>query len=130
MILEAINQLKKSNLSLTPNGTHLTEEELVDVISEAQHIHNKVIFDSVNEALNSVRPYGHQGEPMPWSNKARKNMMIAYENIDVLDEILGKVKRKVTGWAKTKAGALPYVGNMSGGLDEEQFIQQREKCLA
>jgi hypothetical protein len=45
---------------------------------------------------------------MPWSIKPRKNMMIAYENIDVLEDILGKVKTKVMQWTKTKAGALPF----------------------
>lgn len=44
-------------------------------MSEAQHIHNKVVFDCVNEALNLVRPYGSQGEPMPWSRKPRRNLM-------------------------------------------------------
>lgn len=37
------------------------------MISEADHIHNKAIFDCVNEAMNLVRPYGVQGEPPPWS---------------------------------------------------------------
>lgn len=107
MIQEAINQIKQQHLALTPSLNHLTEEELVDVISESQHIHNKVIFDCVNEALNSVRPYGQAGEPMPWSNKSRKNMLLAYEKVDVLEQILGKVKTKVLGWQKTRAGALP-----------------------
>ena len=36
------------------------------MLSEADHIHNKSIFDSVNEALKRQRPYGLKGEPMPW----------------------------------------------------------------
>jgi hypothetical protein len=46
------------------------------MISEADHIHNKAIFDCVNEAMNQARPYGIVGEPMPWSNKARKNIYL------------------------------------------------------
>lgn len=37
------------------------------MISEADHIHNKAIFDCVNEAMNNIRPYALNGEPMPWS---------------------------------------------------------------
>lgn len=44
------------------------------MISEADHIHNKAIFDAVNEAMNSIRPYGLEGEPMPWSHRPRKNV--------------------------------------------------------
>ena len=66
----------------------LTEDEMTDMISEAQHIHNKIIFDCVNEALNLNRPYNYQGEPMPWSNKPRKNLIFMFENPDCLDQIL------------------------------------------
>ena len=38
------------------------------MISEADHIHNKAIFDAVNEAMNLARPYGINGEPAPWVN--------------------------------------------------------------
>ena len=46
----------------------INEEELTEMISEADHIHNKAILYSVNEAMNMARPYGASGEPMPWSN--------------------------------------------------------------
>ena len=42
------------------------------VIQESVHIHNKGIFDALNESLMKFRPYGIQGEPMPWSNKVRR----------------------------------------------------------
>ena len=38
------------------------------MLSEADHIHNKAIFDAINEAMKLMRPYGKQGEPQPWSN--------------------------------------------------------------
>jgi len=72
------------------------------MISEADHIHNKAIFDSVNEAMNSVRPYGAAGEPMPWSKVPRKNVFSVVEdgNIEsvhmVLDRVLGQVKDQVS----------------------------------
>ena len=67
------------------------------MISEADHIHNKAIFDCVNEAMNLVRPYGIQGEPMPWSSLNRKNSHLSSENniktvYQTLDKVLNKVK--------------------------------------
>jgi hypothetical protein len=62
VIKEAIEQIKMQT------EEEINEEELTEMISEADHIHNKAIFDSVNEAMNMARPYGAAGEPMPWSN--------------------------------------------------------------
>lgn len=47
----------------------LSESQQVAV--ESDHIYNKAIFDSVNEALNLIRPYGLTGEPVPWSGVQR-----------------------------------------------------------
>ena len=33
------------------------DDNLSELLSESDHIHNKAIFDAVNEALNMVRPY-------------------------------------------------------------------------
>jgi len=57
-------------------------------LSEADHIHNKAIFDAVNEAMNLVRPYGKNGEPLPWSNKPRKNFFV-YADSTQLQKIIG-----------------------------------------
>jgi len=73
----------------------LLDEEMADMMSEAQHIHNKVIFDCVNEGLNAVRPYGSSGEPMPWSRKPRRNLIFMFESADDLDKILDQVKINV-----------------------------------
>jgi hypothetical protein len=37
------------------------------MLAEWENIHNKVIFDAINEALDNFRPYGLRGPPMPWS---------------------------------------------------------------
>jgi len=74
----------------------IDEEELTEMISEADHIHNKAIFDCVNEAMNMVRPYGIQGEPMPWSNVPRKNVnTVDYGNGERVDLTLGRVLMQV-----------------------------------
>jgi hypothetical protein len=83
------------------------------MISEADHIHNKAIFDCVNEAMNMCRPYTTQGEPMPWSNAPRKNVFAmiddSLESVHrCLDRVLEQVKAHVMRWADTRAGAIAY----------------------
>ena len=46
VIKEAIEQIKLQS------EEEINEEELAEMISEADHIHNKAIFDCVNEAMN------------------------------------------------------------------------------
>jgi KaiC/GvpD/RAD55 family RecA-like ATPase len=46
VIREAIEQIKMQS------EEEVDEEELTELISEADHIHNKAIFDCVNEAMN------------------------------------------------------------------------------
>ena len=36
-----------------------------------QNVHNYAIFEALNEALDSERPYKSKGEPMPWSKNTR-----------------------------------------------------------
>lgn len=74
----------------------INEEELAEMISEADHIHNKAIFDCVNEAMNEARPYGVAGEPMPWTNTPRKNVFLMIEdNIESVTNTLEKVLMQV-----------------------------------
>jgi hypothetical protein len=37
-----------------------------EFLLELEHIHNKVVFDALNEALDQFRPYGLKGQPFPW----------------------------------------------------------------
>ena len=34
------------------------------------HIHNKALFDAMNEYLDLLRPYGVWGKPFPWKNSS------------------------------------------------------------
>jgi hypothetical protein len=34
---------------------------------EWENIHNKAIFDALNEALDYARPFSLKGPPLPWS---------------------------------------------------------------
>jgi len=63
MIKEAFEFIRQSKTIDTETG---------ELLSEADHIHNKAVFDAMNEAMKSLRPYGFVGEPMPWTNAPRK----------------------------------------------------------
>lgn len=58
-------------------------------MKELEHIHNKVIFDAFNEALDSFRLFGLKGKPFPWkinSNRLKEYYIPKKE----LDNILQK----------------------------------------
>lgn len=61
-------------------------------LEECEHIHNKAVFDAVNEALNLIRPYGLNGEPMPWSSQQR----ILFKSIADPQMIIKNIKNMVT----------------------------------
>ncbi len=61
------------------------------LVTECDHIHKKAIFDSVNEALNLIRPYGLAGAPMPWSNLQR----ILFTKINCPSIIVTNIKNMV-----------------------------------
>lgn len=55
-------------------GNGETEKE--QIIKEFEHIHNKAIFDTFNEALNIFRPfYTLGGPPYSWT-KSEKNLVL------------------------------------------------------
>lgn len=124
LIHETIEAIRKASQS------NALDEDMADLMSEAQHIHNKVIFDCVNESLNMVRPFGSQGEPMPWSRKHRKNLIYMYEGAEDLDLVLLQVKNTVLHWAKVRAGALPLPGSQKKAEEDPQIAHARERALA
>ena len=63
-----------------------------------ENIHNKAIFDGMNEALDGMRPYGLRGPPVLWS-KSNRTMTFKYGSMDAIDDLLKDAKRKVLGWA-------------------------------
>ena len=40
-------------------------------MKNAIHIHNKAIFDALNETLDKERPFGVWGEPFSWKKTAK-----------------------------------------------------------
>jgi len=79
-----------------------------------------MIFDCLNEILDSYRPHGLVGEPYPWKTtiKATKPTPITRQN---LDRTLNKAKKKVLNWAVFMCG---YFG------DHDEFVQDRTQSYA
>lgn len=60
------------------------ENNFNEDLIELEHIHWKMIFDSINESINKFWPYGEQGVPMPWSQnswKAISNEILNFDKI-------------------------------------------------
>lgn len=144
---ESQNQSKPNNSKVhndydessdSDNRSEFTKEQelnvrLFNLKCEWENIHNKVIFDAVNEALDGLRPYGLKGPPLPWS---KQNRTLTYKNGDVsnIPKILEQVEGRVMGWAKTFAGTLNFSELLREYkipyLDDEQLAQVREERLA
>ncbi len=62
LLADSISEIDDSNTSAKPE---LVEQQ--SMLAEWENIHNKLIFDAVNDALDEFRPYGLKGPPAPWS---------------------------------------------------------------
>lgn len=107
------------------------------LIAECEHIHNKVLFDCINDSLLQFKPYGKDGEPVPWG---RKNRRLKPTDDFTIGEIFEIVKHDVSlscfnsfqlfRWAIAQAGTLPRREFVYRGVfDEELFSEIREKKL-
>lgn len=66
-LFETVGKLPEMNLKLERYyDDDEREESRVSFLKTALHIHNKALFDSVNEMLDHERPYGVWGKPFPW----------------------------------------------------------------
>lgn len=102
-----------------------------DFISDIEIIHNKALFDSLNEALDYFRPYSVRGIPYPWKSTPHAiPRMVDESEVDI---ILEKAKEKVLFWATFQAG---YLGNMlhvegsSPEKKDELLLQIKEERLS
>lgn len=98
----------------------LLSPSTIQAVAEAGNIHNKMIFDCVNEALAKHRPYGYKGQPMPWSSNTRA---LAPAHVD-LEAVMTSVKGTLRRWTLIQAGKLPtYDMVTSSGLVDEEYLQ-------
>jgi len=104
-----------------------------EISVELEHIHNKMIFDSLNEILDSFRPYGLVGQPYPWkiSIKSNSPIPITEEN---MEPVLQKAEKKVLGWAKYHCGYYgdhdEFIQDKTQSFCEEYLAQMKEEKLA
>lgn len=70
--------------------------EARNFLAECEHIHNKVLFDCINDCLLQFKPYGKDGAPLPWSRQNRKLKPIEDFMVEEMFEI---VKHDVRGIA-------------------------------
>lgn len=88
----------------------LMEEGVVDssdeFLLELEHIHNKVIFDALNEALDFFRPYGLNGYPYPWFVSANTLKMRPIKNQRAIEGIVVKSCERVVDWATCLVGII------------------------
>lgn len=90
-----------------------------------ENIHNKAIFDGLNEALDGLRPYGLKGPPLPWS-KHSKLLTFRYGSERSIEDLLSEAKHRVTKWGAVGAGTIiPKKLDESAKKDLEDIREQR-----
>ena len=102
------------------------------MLAEWENIHNKVLFDAVNDCLDEFRPYGLRGPPSPWSGQTRA---LTYRYSQNAKEVLQHVREKVVGLSKTFGGALANSEllreyHIRGPLEQDKLVMLREERLA
>jgi hypothetical protein len=106
------NEDKEEKEHDTDSLSSFTKDEELDIKlfnlkCEWENIHNKAIFDAVNEALDGLRPYGLKGPPLPWSKQSRT---LTYKNGDATEipQILKAVDKRILTWISDQKDKEPY----------------------
>lgn len=119
LTLERLRKEVSSREGMSPNT--------VKFVSEAENIHNKMIFDSVNESLNEFRIEQMSVlNRMPWSTKPVTHNQKKYNNL-----VAGTISQ-IEEWSCIEAGTIPS-GDLvysNGVVDEESLQLIREEKLA
>lgn len=97
-----------------PSNDNYTEESYL-ILTEAFHIHNKLIFDAINQVLQQYRPYGTKGIPMPWSSETRS--LRAHIDLETISDEISEV---IENWSSFQAGKVPTQDMLleNGQIDE------------
>ncbi len=103
------------------------------MITELEHIHNKMVFDCLNEILDFYRPHGLVGEPYPWklSVRVQKPATITKSHVE---KILRECKKKVMEWAAFMCGYYgerdDFIRDRTNSYAEEYLAQIKEERLS
>lgn len=69
LLADSASDIETSHISGSKDKNELVEQQ--SMLAEWENIHNKVIFDAINDELDEFRPYGLKGPPAPWSGQTR-----------------------------------------------------------
>ena len=102
-----------------------------ELLTEWSNVHNKCIFDAINDALDYYRPYSIKGPPLPWSKQLRE---LTYKNgsVESILDVLWGVKGKVLTWAISNGGTLNIPLELcfeNLGQEKSKLDQYREERL-
>ena len=113
-----LDQIKK------PERPDFVSEEVYAWLIEAEHIHNKLIFDANNEALTKFRPKSL--DAVPWVFKPSKRASFNEEGV------LERALNLVTCWSQNQVGKIfnSDLVNSSQLVDDEMFQQIRDENLS
>ena len=104
----------KRQLQLIDSVNTTAEEK--EMIQKCASIHDKCIFDAINDSLDYYRPYELKGSPVPWSKRIRQ---LTYRNgsTEVIQEVLLGAKTRVLIWAMINIG-MPSSEDLSSLVDQ------------
>ncbi len=72
--VDLFDKFERSILSAIEFEAYFQDEEResqrVEFLKNVLHIHNKAIFDALNQSLDHERPFGLWGVPFPWKKRA------------------------------------------------------------
>ena len=92
-----------------------------------------MIFDSFNEALDSLRPYGLKGLPYPWKSNIKSSLPREI-NPGNMNKVIEKAKEKVINWVMNMCGFFgekdDQLTDKTSTLNEEYLAHLREEKLA
>ena len=94
-------------------------------LHESQVVHDKLIFDNCNEFLQSYRPYGLLGLPMPWSTSHRVLKPADYD----FDQIFYALRDNLYKLSVFSAGKIPDQSFLAPGNSEELLQKNRDEKI-
>ena len=132
--IELYLAIERSRKIVALNGELVNSKQEAE-LNEWSNIHNKSIFDAINDALDCYRPYGIKGPPLPWSLEVRD---LTYRNgsVSMAEEVIYSAKIKVMNWALVNAGILKLpreeaerYNDLIGEESKHRLNQLREERL-
>ncbi|KRW98263.1 hypothetical protein PPERSA_02207 [Pseudocohnilembus persalinus] len=110
----------------------LCKDDLPEGLGELELIQLNMIFNSFNQSLNFMRPYGILGKPNFWeTSQVRLYKKVDQENIE---KVLGLSIARVLKWASFLCGFIPEKIESPNGeqleIDEDYLEQIKEERLS